>query len=110
MKPKLYYCNTHYTTSPPTDINPLLLQRYPNHKMLVLCAREPMIKRIDALCLPRVLCVGWWDLEEAGLFERGFLCFDELYSYDVVVIIGRDRIDNSFCSILKQIEHILKCS
>lgn len=117
--PKLYYCNTHYDCHPPVDINPLILSRHSQSKILALCAREGMVKRIskqDRLPYSQfpsatIHAVGWWDMQKVGLVTpQGYLATDQLLCYDVIVIVGRNRIDSIFSKLLKAVEGNLPCS
>ena len=99
---KLHYCNTTYTTDPPTDINPLILQLYQEGILLALCARSSMIKRIDNIKSSDIsnliiTPMGWWQLVDPGF----------VLNYDVVVIIGRDRVDTKFQPLLEKVEFLL---
>lgn len=104
--PTIHYCNTNYNTSPPTDINPLLLQRYKASHILVLCAREQMVDRINEMIGLRetptdqnICPIGWWDLDSEET---------SIEDFDVVIIVGKTRIDERFHEMLKVIEK--KCS
>jgi hypothetical protein len=107
--PKLYYCETHYNCNPPVDINPLIIQRYNNYKILVFCPREQVLVRVCRLNLPNLLAVGWWELEDIGLVKNGFLDKEELYYNDIVVIIGKRRVDITLMPLVKQVESLLQC-
>lgn len=105
---RLFYCHTHYDLKPPVDINPLILQRYPTETILVLCAREGMVKRIDKMKAapdypyPKqtILALGWWDL-------KGEISATLVLECDVVVVVGKDRIDKKFLPLLYEVEQLL---
>jgi signal recognition particle GTPase len=112
---ELYYCNTHYNTFPPVDINPLLLRKYSNEKILVICARQGMIKRIDnasqvrAETYPKqsVVTCGAWELETKGLVTPQGVNRIRLSEYDVIIVVGRTRIASQFIPQIKKIEQVL---
>jgi hypothetical protein len=103
---KLYTCSTHYDTSPPTDINPLILQLHEDGKILVLCAREGMVTRIrNRIKEPGYLnafqevdCYGWWDLTPENYDQ--IVGSKALLSYTAVILIGPERIDPSYKSLV----------
>lgn len=109
---QLYYCKTHYDCEPPVDINPLITRRYPQGKILVLCARDGMVKRISKLSFAEypeinVAPIGWWEFKDYGLIDQySHLISTEILDNDAVVIIGRDRIDPIFHSLLKAVEFL----
>lgn len=103
-KTRLHFCETHYSVKPPVDINPLVLELYKDKKVLAICAKQQMVDRIDKLEIPRLLACGWWEVEEIDLYPQGYLDYSELFSYDVVVVIGRKRIDEKFWPLLFQLE------
>jgi len=115
---RLFYCNTNYNAKPPVDINPLILQRYRSAHILVLCARDGMVKRIakmtseDSYPYPHqhVLAYGWWEAEEMGLVVNGQIDSKELLSYEVIVIIGKDRVPPKLSYLVDQVEQIIRCS
>lgn len=105
MIQRIFYCNTLYSVKPPVDINPLILLRYKKEKILVLCARASMIKRANQALKgtrdrDRIDIYGWWDLRDIDFLDH----------YDVIVIVGRDRISHEFHPLLKNIEDVLGCS
>lgn len=112
----LHYCNTHYDCTPPLDINPLILRRFPEGNILVLCAREGMVKRIShgANIWPynqypdqSVVALGWWEAQDFDLVDsRGYLHPEDLLAQDAVVIVGRDRIDPMFHGLLAAVEDV----
>ena len=115
--PRLHYCNTIYDYNPIQDVNPLILQRYFDGQVLVLCAREGQVTRVNKMLASNdysytdqvVLCYGWWDVSNMGLFlPTGELVPDELMSYDAVVILDRHRIDPIFLEILDVVETACK--
>ena len=111
MSTELFYCNTIFGVSPPSDINPLILQRYRGKKILVLCCREGQLIRLRRLQInpeTLLLACGWWDAKEAGIVtEEGFLNKKELLNWDVVVILCRERIQDLYLPLLLSIEDIL---
>lgn len=110
MSPILHYCNTNYITFPPTDINPLLLIKYSQSMILVLCAREGQTKRIRTTIQQNpklnLVCCGWWETSELGITNwQEQPIYSELYKYDVVIILDKNRIDSRFKEKVKWIEH-----
>lgn len=104
--PVIHYCNTNYQTQPPVDINPLILQRYKSAHILVLCAREQMVSRIEEMIetngtsIDQNICpMGWWQLS---------LQEESIDDFDVIVIVGKDRVDERFHEMMKVVED--KCS
>ena len=105
-KKHLYYCETNYFTKPPQDINPILLQLFPNGLYLVICARDGMVKRInkfmatsnsfDCVIVPQ----GIWQL-----YDYINILDDYLFSFDCVIVLGRNRISPVFHHLLQKIEH-----
>jgi len=116
---RLHHCNTHYHIDPPVDINPLILERYKTGKVLALCARQEMVKRIDTLMntddfYPNIHLVayGWWDAKDMGLVDKdepNDLQLHELLSYDAVAIICRSRIHQAFLPLMREVEDFLIC-
>lgn len=108
--PRLYYCNTIYKVDPPSDINPLILQKYKNKHILVLCAKEAQVIRINILIKNRdyvdyITHYGWWDIENNELVnDYGIIKTFELERYDAVVILDKRRIDPMFYKYLGQVE------
>lgn len=101
----LYYCDTTYLSEPPTDISPLILQKHTGQPILVMCARQGMVQRINALpesSLYRceVEAVGWWELTDRTLGDL----IDNLHNYYAAVIVSRDRINEQFYDKLKRFE------
>lgn len=115
----LHYCNTNYDCKPPLDMNPLILRRYPTGSILVLCAREGIVKRItqNSQLMPynqypdqSIVAIGWWEAQDYGLINSQ--CHFEshdLLSQDAVVIVGKNRIDPMFHGLLKAVEAVF-CS
>jgi hypothetical protein len=110
----IHYCNTHYDISPPIDINPLILQRFSDKVILVLCARDGQVKRINNLTVRNpdltVIPCGWWNLQEFQIFREGKINRDVLNTFDVIVILDRTRIHKTFMPHVEELEEILKCS
>ena len=114
---KLYTCSTHYDTSPPTDINPLILQLHEDGKILVLCARDGMVTRIrkrikepDYLKpFQEIDCYGLWDLTKDNYED--IVGHRALLNYTAVIFVGPERIDPSFKplvnTILAEVKSIL---
>jgi len=114
---KIYSCSTHYDTSPPTDINPLILQLHEDGKILVLCAREGMVIRIRKRItesgylkpFQEVHCYGWWDL--TGENYENIVGSKALLSYTALVLVGPERIDPSYKplvdTVLTEVKSIL---
>lgn len=95
--PKVHYCCSNYDR-PITDLNPLIPQAYPRKEILVICAREGQQIRLSR---KKLLTVGsWWD---ADMFNDT----DKLLSFDVIVILDRDRIDPIFHDMLSWVERVL---
>ena len=114
---KLHYCKTNYTTKPPLDVNPLLLQKYRDKNLLIIASKEQQYDRlleyirecpIDHNC--KVFVSSWWDLEgDLGLLTTtGEISAKPLLYFDGVVIIGRERVDSRFEPLALEIERILK--
>lgn len=106
---RLFYNDTVYGDECPVDISPLILQLYRKEKVLALCAREGMVQRIKALpeeatfgC--QVDVVGWWELDS----ERYSDLLVALSGYGAVVIVGRERIDQSFLGVLEHFEALFR--
>ena len=97
MSSKLYYCNTVYSCKPPSDINPLILQKYKGKSILVLCCRDGQMTRIDKLALNNVYHYGWWKLKDIGFVdEDGYIDYEELDQWDLVVILDKKRIQEIY--------------
>ena len=111
--PIIHYCNTNYNVSPICDLNPLLFERYKRHTFLVICAREGMVTRIQGreheitTFMQSITATGWWNLmdnnhvDDEGNIDREFLA-----GFDVVVIVGKDRIDERYKSIVESVEKL----
>lgn len=115
-KPVLHYSNSNYSTDPITDINPLLLQKYNKHKVLVLCAREGQCVRINKMALhsnnqnhnQSLVSYGWWDSQRMGLVTNaGEIDEDKLYSYDAIILLDKHRIDKVFTPLVEAVERRL---
>ena len=112
---KLYFCETHYNSKPPIDINPLILQRYKNNNICALCAREGTKIRINKLrnlgLIPNVKGIyGIWELKyEDFLLENGCLKDYIKNMYDVFVVIGKNRVYKEYSFLLKKITNAIKC-
>lgn len=104
---KVHYCETNYSHEPPIDVNPLIWQAYPKGKILILCAREGMKKRIKSLQKENIDIVGWWELDKYNLVIYNCLNREKLLSYTTVVIIGRNRIHEIYRKLLNLVETIL---
>lgn len=104
--PRLHYCTTFYPDEGcPVDISPLLYQLYRGQRLLVMCAREGMVKRLLSLtpdqthgCQLRAL--GWWDLDPE---DYGKL-LTSLMDYAAVIIVGRDRIADEYLKLAQHFE------
>lgn len=115
---RLFHCNTHYNTKPPTDINPLILERYKRSKILVFCARKGMLKRISKMISDlkypypdqKIMSCGWWETDLFEITKGGEVDLIKLLAYDVIIIVGRERIDKSFLPIVESIEKLFICS
>lgn len=113
---KRYTCSSIYTVNPISDLNPLIVQKYLsiiNSRLLVLCAREQQVKRINKLYLglaqPLIISVGWWELQLMGfLDENKLVSKKEILAFTGVVLLDKPRIDTSFLSLVEQVELILK--
>jgi hypothetical protein len=116
MSKKLYYCNTIYGVSPPSDVNPLILQRHSRDKILIFCAREGQLIRLNNKVKNdsqykniHLLVCGWWEFQVLGLIDKAIqLNIEELNRWDVFVILNRARIDKVFTPILSLIENFCK--
>lgn len=101
--PKVHYCCSQYDQVV-TDLNPLIPQAYPLKDILVICARDQQQIRLS--CKENytdfLTVSSWWDNEP-------FNDVDKLTSFDVVVILDRDRIDPSFRPMLEWVERVLGC-
>jgi len=86
---------------PICDLNPLILQAYPNKEILVICAREGQQIRLSRKA--NLTVASWWDNE---IFNDT----DKLNSFDVVVILDRDRIDPIFHAMLSWVERAINVS
>jgi len=115
--PRLYYCNSIYKYKPIQDVNPLILQKYKDGQVLILCAREQQSKRIAKMLSSEeypyldqvVIAYGWWEAEKMGLVNaKGTLDKSELCSYDAVVIISKARIDPLFYPLVESVERFCK--
>jgi len=58
----------------------------------------------------QVLAYGWWEAEDMGLVVSGKIDPKELLSYEVIVIIGKDRISPKLFYLIDQVEQIVRCS
>jgi len=94
---RLYYCNTIYKTEPPSDINPLILQKYRDGRVLVLCARDGQKARIQRQKLIGITAFGWWDPQVQGKAIN-------FSAYNAVVILDKKRIDASYQDLLEYVE------
>jgi hypothetical protein len=114
LKPKLYYNNTIYPKDREdihliSDVNPLLFQRYPTSQILIICAREGQVIRLRKLLIDKYahcpyLCLGWWDLFALDLTKAPDVIDTQvLCTYDVVVILDKERIDERFSSLFQQV-------
>lgn len=96
--PILHTCETIYSDHGEiSDINPLLLQRYRGKRLLVICARDAQVFRIKEK-YPDIPVFGWW---EAAFFKK---VDEHLAKSDVVILVGRSRIDELFDSIVTYVE------
>jgi hypothetical protein len=94
---KVHYCDSIYN-KPIQDLNPLILLAYPDKDILVICAREGQQIRLSRLA--KITVASWWDHDQ-------FNDEDKLLSFDVVVILDRDRIDPLFSDMLSWVERTL---
>jgi len=95
--PKVHYCDSIYN-KPIQDLNPLILQAYPGKDILVICAREGQQIRLSRQA--NLYVASWWEPEH-------FNDINKLLSFDVVVILDRDRIDPMFHNMLSWVEQNL---
>lgn len=112
---KLYCCNTHYNTKPPIDINPLILQKYKDGRILAFCAREGTVKRIATMVSTnsfpypnlQLSAYGWWEINKIDLLAGNQVNHSKLVSYDAIVIINKYRIHEKYLYIVNQVENFL---
>lgn len=96
--PVVFYCNTHYDLDPPIDLNPLVVQAFENKAILVIAARDRQISRVsDSLANNQTTVCGWWNLDEIITTP------DDIYQYDIVVILNQDRIHKVYRNRFSQI-------
>jgi hypothetical protein len=115
MPARRYSCETVYSGSVISDINPLLLEAYPRAKILVMCAREQQMVRLENLLKTRedlasrlVLC-GWWEARKKDLFNSdGLLDRKVIDIYDIVVLLTPGRIDGAFSHLVQQVTDYVK--
>ena len=114
----IHYCNTIHKYEPIQDINPLLLEKYYNKKLLIFCAKKEQAQRInDSLDLItkkfskiKIYVAGWWELKEKGLIHPLTKQFfkQALIIHDAIVILDKKRIDKEFLSFLHCVEKFCK--
>ena len=98
---KLYYCDSIYGDRI-QDLNPLIPQAYPKKDILIICAREGQQIRLNKQ-QGNFVVASWWDAEQ-------FNDIHKLQSFDVVVILDRDRIDPLFHKMLLWVEQNINAS
>jgi hypothetical protein len=110
---RLYFCNSIYTVDPINDINPLILEKYKDVSVLVIAARDQQQKRIlerhkQLIQQGKLKVVGWWDFPMIGLWTLdNKLDSKELIKFNAVVILDRNRIDQAFFPIVKEVLSLL---
>lgn len=110
MAARLYYSNTIFSVSPPQDINPLILEIYRGKRILVLCCRDGQIIRLrkrESDCGAFLAYRGWWDAQKIGIVNSdGYIDREQLLSWDAVVILCRDRIQDLYLPLLQSVEAV----
>lgn len=101
QKKKLHYCNTIYGDGWIVDLNPLIVQAYPNKRILVLCARDGQEARLEKVTAENknIHILGWWFMDPDPTLAQMFV-----KDYDIVVILSKDRIDRLFMPLLDAVE------
>lgn len=103
------YCETDYNAYPPTDIDWFTLQQLRDKKMLIICSRKGMAKRLRKLLNenPHIKAelVPVWEFHK--LTTNGKLDLDKIYSNDVCVIVGKDRIHEVYKPLFDIVERCL---
>jgi len=97
---------------PPQDINCLLLQKYKDNNILILCAREGMINRINKvvknilLSKNNITIAGIWGIKDIKLIRNdNIFDYDLLSTYNPIFICGKSRIDSNMYPIYELIEN-----
>lgn len=106
---KLYYCDTVYNTDPPSDINPLLLTKYPKASILVIASRDGMVQRVNDAAMyraARMVAYGWWELDDVHLFTNKEPNAVALSRYDIIVLLSKSRMDPQFDIYLAKLEKL----
>lgn len=116
----LYYSDTDYDIQPPEDISLFLLRLYRGRRMLAICAREGMQQRIRKMIKeenyvgPEIVTAGVWDLDEVDVLNTSEVSIPKttvipalLKSFDVVVLVGKDRVHEDYKYIVEMIEETL---
>jgi hypothetical protein len=82
--------------------------------MLVLVSREQhqakVIEAVEPYDGIDLTCIGWWDLPEYGFIgEDGFLLRELVRTYNTVVIVDADRIDERFIPTYQELVRTIQC-
>lgn len=109
--PPLYYSKTCFTLDPQLHINPLILRRYSTSNLLIMCAREPQIKRVldqlEAYEYIEHTVKGWWEVttSDLAIFASHFNPA-KISLFDAVIIIDPERIHTDFHMLRQELEHL----
>ncbi len=57
----------------------------------------------------KLLAIGWWDLDKYGLLKiSGTIDYAKLYSYDAVILVSIDRVDQQFRPLIEKVLQALE--
>jgi hypothetical protein len=105
-KPTLLYSDPDYNHVIPVDIAPSILENLLGYKVLFICAREGMEKRLEDCISDNPLyqgqdfsTIGVWDIDLDNMQKI-------LHPYDKVVIVGRSRINTAWTKEVEALEKL----
>lgn len=103
-KPTLLYSDPDYNYLIPIDIAPSLLTDLLGNKILIVCAREGMIMRLNS-CLSQNPLYQGQEFDVMGIWEVKLDNIAKLvHNYQKVVIVGKSRIHQIYLDELKAVE------
>lgn len=80
------------------DINPLIVEAYPDRNILIIAARDRQVSRSsDCITGQRFVVCGWWNLDE--VIDKP----DDIDYYDIVVILNKERIHETYHTRFDQV-------